>query len=91
MLYGLFVLYLVIAVLPLQPLHAQPRKPATIAEIATYNGADRPDLLYAGAKSEGKVTWHTSLAGDSYKALARAFETKYPGVRLDAIAPAVAI
>lgn len=62
----------------------QPRKPATIAEIATYNGGDRAELLYAGAKGEGKVTWYTSLAGDSYKAIARAFETKYPGVRLDA-------
>jgi len=63
---------------------AQPRKPATIAEIATYNGADRAELLYTGAKSEGKVTWYTSLAGDSYKAIARAFELKYPGVRLEA-------
>ena len=40
-------------------------------------------MLYAGAKSEGTVTWYTSLAGDSYKALARAFEAKYPGVRVE--------
>jgi len=62
---------------------AQQRKPATVAELATYMGADREQLLYAGAKSEGTVTWYTSLAGDSYKALARAFETKYPGLRVE--------
>ncbi|HUS10194.1 MAG TPA: hypothetical protein VMZ30_06990, partial [Pyrinomonadaceae bacterium] len=62
----------------------QPRKPATVSEISTYMGADREQMLYAGAKSEAVITWYTSLAGDSYKALARAFETKYPGVRVEA-------
>ena len=65
-------------------LAAQSPKPATVAEIAAYMGADREQLLYAGAKPEGVVTWYTSLAGDSYKALARAFETTYPGVRVEA-------
>ena len=41
-------------------------------------------MLYAGAKTEGKVTWYTSLAGNSYKELAAAFEAKYPGVRVEA-------
>jgi iron(III) transport system substrate-binding protein len=63
---------------------AQTRKPMTTAEIATYTGPDREQLLYAGAKAEGVVTWYTSLAGDSYKALARAFETNYPGLRVEA-------
>jgi ABC-type glycerol-3-phosphate transport system substrate-binding protein len=40
-------------------------------------------VLYAGAKSEGKVTWYTSLAGDSYKAMVKAFEGKYPGVKVE--------
>jgi hypothetical protein len=62
---------------------AQSPKPTSIAELATYAGADREQLLYAGAKSEGTVTWYTSLAGDSYKAIARAFEAKYPGVRVE--------
>jgi iron(III) transport system substrate-binding protein len=62
---------------------AQSSKPASITELATYTGADREQLLYAGAKSEGTVTWYTSLAGDSYKAMARAFEAKYPGVRVE--------
>jgi iron(III) transport system substrate-binding protein len=63
---------------------AQSPKPASITELAGYNGSDREQLLYAGARSEGKVVWYTSLAGDSYKAMARAFETKYPGLRLEA-------
>ena len=42
-------------------------------------GKDREQVLYAGAKSEGKVTWYTSLAGDSYKGMVKAFETKYAG------------
>ena len=57
---------------------AQGRKPASIAELVRYAGADREQLLYAGAKGEGKVVWYTSLAGGSYKEMVRAFEAKYP-------------
>ena len=64
-------------------LQAQARKPATISELVTYNGTDREQVLYAGAKNEGKLTWYTSLAGDSYKAIVKAFESKYPGVKVD--------
>jgi iron(III) transport system substrate-binding protein len=63
---------------------AQGRKPATVSEIATYSGKDREQVLYAGAKNEGKVTWYTSLAGESYKAMAKAFEANYTGVKLEA-------
>jgi iron(III) transport system substrate-binding protein len=62
---------------------AQPRKPSTIAELAVYRGADREALLYAGAKGEGKIIWYTSLAGDSYKEMVKAFETKYAGVKVE--------
>jgi iron(III) transport system substrate-binding protein len=62
---------------------AQTRKPGTISEIITYTGSDREQVLYTGAKNEGAVTWYTSLAGDSYKAIARGFENKYPGVRVE--------
>ncbi|HMF49628.1 MAG TPA: hypothetical protein VK603_13340, partial [Candidatus Saccharimonadales bacterium] len=58
---------------------AQTRKPTAIAELASYRGADREAILYAGAKTEGKIIWYTSLAGDSYKELVKAFETKYAG------------
>ena len=61
----------------------QAPKPATIAELVTYRGADREAILYAGAKTEGKIIWYTSLAGDSYKELVKAFEAKYPGVKVE--------
>lgn len=61
----------------------QARKGASLAELAAYAGPEREQLLYAGAKSEGKVVWYTSLAGSSYKELARAFEAKYPGVKVE--------
>ncbi|MBI2987203.1 MAG: ABC transporter substrate-binding protein [Deltaproteobacteria bacterium] len=63
---------------------AQSRKPASIAELITYSGADREQVLYAGAKAEGKVVWYTSLAGGSYKEMVRVFEAKYPGVTVEA-------
>jgi extracellular solute-binding protein len=65
------------------PASAQPRKPSTIAELAVYRGPDREQILYAGAKAEGKLIWYTSLAGDSYKEMVKAFETKYAGVKVE--------
>jgi iron(III) transport system substrate-binding protein len=62
---------------------AQNRNLKTLAELASYTGADREQILYEGAKSEGKVVWYTSLSGGSYKALATAFEAKYPGVAVE--------
>src|ERR1700724_1460890 len=59
------------------------RKPTSIAELASYRGAAREPVLYAGAKTEGKIIWYTSLAGDSYKEMVKAFETKYPGVKVE--------
>lgn len=63
--------------------NAQARQPATVSELVTYTGSDREQVLYAGAKAEGKVVWYTSLAGDSYKAMTKAFEAKYPGVKVE--------
>ena len=62
---------------------AQGKKPTSLAELAPYTGADREQRLLAGAKAEGKVVWYTSLAGSSYKELAKGFEAKYPGVRIE--------
>ncbi|MBM4261655.1 MAG: extracellular solute-binding protein [Deltaproteobacteria bacterium] len=55
----------------------------SMEQLAAYNKPDRENVLYNGAKAEGKVTWYTSLAGDSYKQLAAAFEAKYPGVSVE--------
>jgi iron(III) transport system substrate-binding protein len=61
---------------------AQVGRSLSLAELAVYRGADREQVLVTGAKKEGKVTWYTALAGNSYKELARAFEAKY-GVQVD--------
>src|SRR4029434_10185079 len=63
-------------------LAAQTGKPTSIAELATYTGADREQMLAAGAKKEGKIVWYTALAGNSYRELAKAFEAKY-GVQVE--------
>ena len=73
--------FFLLAVLPAISL-AQGKKPGTIGELVAYRGADREQILVAGAKSEGKVTWYTSLAGSSYKELAQGFEKKY-GVKCE--------
>ncbi len=78
----IFFLLILALQLPTQAL-AQTAKPMTISELATYAGRDREALLYAGAKNEGKLTWYTSLAGDSYKAMVKAFENKYPGIKVE--------
>jgi iron(III) transport system substrate-binding protein len=62
---------------------AQTGKAMPLGQLAAYNKPDREKMLYAGAKAEGKITWYTSLAGDSYKQLAAAFEAKYPGVKVE--------
>lgn len=81
----LILLFLVtMALLFPDQLFAHARKPATVSEISTYMGADREQLPYAGAKSEGVVNWYMSRAGDSHKALSLASEAKYPGVRVEA-------
>jgi iron(III) transport system substrate-binding protein len=62
---------------------AQNRNPKTFPELASYLGGDREQVLFEGAKSEAKVNWYTSLSGGSYKALATAFEAKYPGITVE--------
>ena len=75
-------IFLVLLLLPSEALE-QTRKPASIAELATYRGADRERVLYAGAKAVGKFVWYTSLAGGSYKEIVSVFEAKYPGIKVE--------
>ena len=65
---------------------AQSTKPLPMEQLAAYNKPDREKILYAGAKSEGKITWYTSLAGNSYKELAAAFEANIPASKSNPIA-----
>ena len=81
---GKIITIILLAILNLpDSIHAQGKKPATLAELVAYTGADREQILAAGAKAEGKVIWYTSLAGSSYKELAQGFEKKYPGVKAE--------
>ncbi len=61
---------------------AQAKKGISLADLAASTGADREQRLIAGAKVEGKVIWYTSLAGSSYKELAKGFEIKY-GIKIE--------
>ena len=60
---------------------AQGTPPSTLVELAKYTGSDREQLLYEGAKKEGKLVWYTSLV--PYKEIAKTFEAKYPGVSVE--------
>jgi iron(III) transport system substrate-binding protein len=51
------------------------------SELAGYRGADREEMLKAGAKKEGKVVWYTSLT--AHRDIANVFEAKYPGIKVE--------
>src|SRR6187200_3087087 len=53
----------------------------SIADLANYRGADREEMLKAGAKKEGKLVWYTSLT--AHRDIANVFEAKYPGVKVE--------
>ena len=53
----------------------------SVADLANYRGADREEMLKAGAKKEGKVMWYTTLT--AHKEIAAVFEAKYPGIRVE--------
>ena len=58
-------------------------KPATIADLAPYNKPDREQVLYEGAKKEGKLMWYTSLTGGPNTDAPKVFEAKYPGIKME--------
>jgi iron(III) transport system substrate-binding protein len=46
--------------------------------------AQTPDALYEAAKGEGLVTWYSVILGEEAALpMARAFEARYPGVKVD--------
>jgi len=53
----------------------------SIAELANYRGADREEVLKAGARKEGKIVWYTSLT--AHRDIANVFEAKYPGIKVE--------
>ncbi len=64
-----------VAVLPAQSGAA----PATIAEIALYNGPDRQAILEAGAKKEGE--YRPYMTGTQLDPILERFQQKYPFVK----------
>ena len=58
-------------------------KPMTPAELAAYNKPDREKILLEGAKKEGRLMWYTSLTGGPNQEVPKAFEAKYPGIKVD--------
>jgi iron(III) transport system substrate-binding protein len=80
----LFVIALLLTTNFVSTAWGQSAKPVALAQLAAYDKPDREQVLYNGAKAEGKIVWYTSLAGGSYKELASTFEAKYPGVKVEA-------
>ena len=78
----LFVSTLLVVLISQPQLWAQ-GKPATIADLAAYNKPDREQVLYEGAKKEGKLMWYTSLTGGPNTEAPKVFEAKYPGVKME--------
>jgi iron(III) transport system substrate-binding protein len=74
----LLVLMLVYWFCAASPAGAQTK---SVADLASYRGADREEVLKAGAKKEGKLVWYTSLT--AHRDIANVFETKYPGIKVE--------
>jgi iron(III) transport system substrate-binding protein len=56
-------------------------QPKSVGDIANYRGADREEMLKAGAKKEGKMVWYTSLT--AHRDIANIFEARYPGIKIE--------
>ncbi len=60
------------------------KKPASVAELALYNGADRQKILEEGAKKEGALTFYTSgIMQNSVRPILAAFQKKYPYIKIE--------
>ncbi len=71
------------ATTPATPPASGTAKPATPAELATYRGADRQQLLEAGARKEGQLLWYTSQAGEIIPLLTDGFQKKYSFLKVE--------
>jgi iron(III) transport system substrate-binding protein len=58
-------------------LAALPAKAQTLAELATYSGADRTQKLIDGARKEGSLTVYSSMTVKDMGAIIAAFTAKY--------------
>lgn len=69
------------AVLIFAPLCDASAQTKSVADLANYRGANREEMLKAGAKKEGKMVWYTSLT--AHREIANVFEAKYPGIKVE--------
>jgi iron(III) transport system substrate-binding protein len=58
-----------------------PAQTSRVAEIASYQGADRTQRLIEGAKREGSLTFYSNMPTDDNTALVGAFERQY-GIKI---------
>lgn len=67
------------------PVREPPPSPikALVASLAPLSPAAREQKLYAGAKKEGVLKWYTTLSRTISPAVAKAFEAKYPGIKIE--------
>lgn len=67
------------------PVKEPPPSPikALVASLATLSPAAREQKLYEGAKKEGALKWYTTLSGTISPQVVKAFEAKYPGIKVD--------
>jgi iron(III) transport system substrate-binding protein len=54
--------------------------PATVAQIALYQGGDREKILIEGARREGQVTFYNSHTW--FRTFVKDFEKKYPFIKV---------
>jgi iron(III) transport system substrate-binding protein len=67
------------------PSAAAPAAPGSApAQLAAYQGSDRQQVLEAGARQEGQLTWYTSLTGPIIDRLLAGFKQQYPYVEPEA-------
>ena len=75
-------LLLAVCLLALSALERPARaQQSRVAEVATYQGADREQRLLEGAKKEKELTFYSSVPPDDISALVSAFDKKY-GVKV---------
>ena len=69
------------ALMPVESALAQSAPSSRVAEIATYQGADREQRLIEGAKKEKELIFYSLITPDDIAALGSAFDKKY-GVKV---------
>jgi iron(III) transport system substrate-binding protein len=79
----MFLYFALILLLSHSLAYSQTGKPTAVAELAAYNKPEREKILLEGATKEGKLLWYTSLTGGPNQELPKAFEAKYPGVKVE--------